>query len=272
MLRELKELVGRTVVARDGDIGEVKDVYFDDEAWGVRYLVTDIGSWTAEGRVLISPYSVEDAELASGVVRVDLTRQQVKDSPGIDTHKPVSRQHEAEYLRYYGFPMYWGGPNLWGMDMYPVPGFGGGASAIPADVREQLAKYGDKPPGDAHLRCMSVVERYHIEAADGSMGHVCGFIFDDEAWVIRYLEVDTRNLWSGGKKVLLATQWIDLIDWYGSSISTPLTREAIGNSPEYDESIRIDRLYETRLHDFYQRNGYWASDDKGHAMQVAHAL
>jgi sporulation protein YlmC with PRC-barrel domain len=44
MLRELKELVGRTVVARDGDIGEVKDVYFDDEAWGVRYLVTDIGS------------------------------------------------------------------------------------------------------------------------------------------------------------------------------------------------------------------------------------
>jgi hypothetical protein len=120
----------------------------------------------------------------------------VKDSPGIDTHKPVSRQHEAEYLRYYGYPLYWGGPNLWGMGEYPVPGFIGTAP-ITADVRQQLSLYGDKPAGDVHLRCASHVERYVIEAADGSVGHVCGFIFDDEAWVVRYFIVDTRNWWPG---------------------------------------------------------------------------
>jgi uncharacterized protein YrrD len=45
MLRDLNDLHGRTVVARDGDIGSVQDIYFDDEAWGVRYLVVNTGAW-----------------------------------------------------------------------------------------------------------------------------------------------------------------------------------------------------------------------------------
>jgi len=262
MLRDLNHLHGRTAVARDGDIGSVQDIYFDDEAWGVRYLEIDTGNWTTEGRVLISPYSVDHAGLcAADIVRVDLTRQQVRDSPSIDTHKPVSRQHEAEYLRYYGYPLYWGGPNLRGMGEYPVPGFIG-AAPIPADVRQQFSLYGDKPPGDVHLRSASHVERCAIEAVDGSIGHIRGFIFDDEAWVIRYFVVDTRVWWPGGKEVLLATHWIDDIDWFASSVSTSLTRQAIKASPDYDESILIDRAYEARLHDFYRKSGYW-SEEKG---------
>jgi len=55
-----------------------------------------------------------------------LTKKQVENSPNIDTHQPVSRQHEAAYLGYYGYPYYWDGPNLWGPGFYPV-GF-----AVPA--------------------------------------------------------------------------------------------------------------------------------------------
>jgi hypothetical protein len=111
--------------------------------------------------------------------------------------QPVSRQHETEYLRYYGYPLYWGGPNLWGMGEYPVPGFIG-AAPIPADVRQQRSLYGDKPPGDVHLRSAQHDSRCAIEAVDGSIGHIRGFIFDDEAGGIRYF---VSTLAPGGRAV-----------------------------------------------------------------------
>jgi hypothetical protein len=120
MFRSIKSLHGCVVRAFDGDIGAVNQVYFDDESWGVRYLVVETGNWLSDRQVLISLYSVEHADVASNAIHVSLTRQQVRDSPNIDAHKPVSRQHEIEYLRYYSYPTYWGGPNLWGMGAYPA--------------------------------------------------------------------------------------------------------------------------------------------------------
>ena len=39
MLRNVKDLRGYAIRATDGVIGSVEDFYFDDEDWGVRYLV-----------------------------------------------------------------------------------------------------------------------------------------------------------------------------------------------------------------------------------------
>ncbi|WP_338048156.1 PRC-barrel domain-containing protein [Paraburkholderia azotifigens] len=120
MLRNIESLNGCAVVASDGDIGNVEELYFDHEAWGICYLVVKTGNWIDGRHVLISPYSVIRAEPAALSVHVDLTRQQVSDSPPIDTHKPISRQYEAEYSRYYGYPAYWGGPDVWGVSSYPA--------------------------------------------------------------------------------------------------------------------------------------------------------
>jgi sporulation protein YlmC with PRC-barrel domain len=259
MLRSIESLKGCTVAATDGDIGSVEEVYFDDEAWGIRYLVVKTGSWIDERRVLISPYSVRHSDPGSASVHVELTRQQVSDSPPIDTHKPVSRQHEAEYLRYYGYPPYWGGVDVWGMSSYPA--FSRAAlSPVSEETRAQLALYGDKPPGDSHLRSTDAVDGYHVQAADGDIGHVSGFIFDDESWTLRYLTVDTQNWWPTGKEVLLATEWIFLIDWYESTVSTQLTRDAIKDSPAYDSNVPIGREFETGLYAFYGKPGYWSKD------------
>ncbi|NPT41676.1 PRC-barrel domain containing protein, partial [Paraburkholderia sp. 1N] len=99
MLRNIEFLQGSTVKASDGDVGTVTQVYFDDEAWGVRYLVVETGDWLRDRQVLISPYAVSHSDPGSSAVHVKLTRQQVRDSPNIDAHKPVSRQHEIQYLR-----------------------------------------------------------------------------------------------------------------------------------------------------------------------------
>jgi PRC-barrel domain len=258
MLRSIKDLHGCTVSASDGDIGTVNQVYFDDEVWGVRYLVVETGNWLNDRQVLISPYSVKHTDPGSDVVHVNLTRQQVRDSPNIDTHKPVSRQHEIEYLRHYSYPMYWGGPRLWGMGAYPAfdPTDNATGLAPPPPTRAGLEA--NLSPVDVHLRSTDEVKGYHLETLDGSIGHVSGFIYDDEAWAIRYLCIDTRNWWPGGKEVLVATHWIDQVDWFASTVSTTLTRDAIQRSPEYDDSIPIHRSYEVALHEFYGKQGYWS--------------
>ena len=257
MLRSIESLKGCTVAASDGEIGRIEEVYFDHDAWGIRYLVVKTGNWIDGRRVLISPYSVIRMDPGSLSVHVDLTRQQVSDSPPVDTDEPVSRQHEAEYLRYYGYPVYWGGVDVWGAGNSPA--FSRAAlSAVSPQTLAQLALFGDKPPGDSHLHSTDAVDGYHVAAADGDIGHVSGFIFDDETWTMRYLVVDTRNWWPAAKEVLIATDWIFLIDWYETAVSTELTRDAIKDSPAYDSSVPVVRDYETELYAFYGKKGYWA--------------
>ena len=61
MLRRAKELTGYKLGARDGEIGKVKEFYFDDQSWTVRYLIADTGGWLTGRQVLISPYALEPA-------------------------------------------------------------------------------------------------------------------------------------------------------------------------------------------------------------------
>ena len=54
-LRKLEELTGYLLYARDGEIGKLKQIYFDDKHWTVRYFVVHIGSWLLGQDVLVVP-------------------------------------------------------------------------------------------------------------------------------------------------------------------------------------------------------------------------
>ena len=259
MLHSVSHLHGTTVVASDGDIGRVDEFYFDDEHWAVRYLVIDTGGWLAGRKVLISPYSVKRTDAQVRTLEVSLTRDQVERSPDIDTHKPVSRQHEADYLQYYGYPTYWGGVDMWGLGGFPLvaPAAGPMPGALPGNVSGAGDREQQQNPEDSHLRSTKDIEGYHVQASDASFGHVEDFLVDLESWAIRYLVIDTRNWVPGSKRVLVATKWIDRIDWVDAKVHTALGKEAIRNSPAYDESTVVDRDYETRLHETHDRRGYW---------------
>ena len=246
-----KHLKDFTVHATDGELGTVKDLYFDDESWAVRYLIVDTGKWLSGRRVLISPVSLLHLDWTAKRLDVALTKQQVEHSPEIDTHLPVSRQHEATFLGYYGYPYYWGGPYLWGPAFIPA-----GLATSEKPSAEALAERARKESSDSHLRSTDAVTGYDIAAADGEIGHVDGFVVDDEAWAIRYLEVATRN-WLPGKKVLVSPAWIERVSWSDSKVYTGLIREVIMDAPEYIESRKIDREYENRLYIHYGRPPYW---------------
>ena len=251
MLNKALTLKGYQLHSLDGEIGKVKDFYFDDHYWTIRYLVADTGNWLTGTQVLISPYALAAVNKEEHYIAIDLTKKQIEDSPSLNTDKPVSRQFEEGYYEYYGWPMYWGGPFMWGS--YP---------SYPYIVRD-LEKWKEPAQGekawDPHLRSTQDVSGYHIQAADGDIGHVKDFIIDDETWAIRYLIVATQNWWPG-KKVLISPQWIERVSWSESTVFVNLTREAIRQSPEYTEEFLLTRDYETGLHRHYNRQGYWIED------------
>ena len=249
MLRLAKHLADYKLGATDGEIGKVRDFYFDDQSWTVRYLVADTGNWLAGFQVLISPYALEAADENAMVVPVALTRKQIEHSPSLDTHKPVSRQYEMQYYPYYGWPAYWGGPDIWGGAAFPTQRIGGWS---------ELTAVSQASQNDPHLRSTAAITGYAISAQDGEIGHVEDFVIDDETWGIRYLVIDTRN-WLPGKKVLISTLWIDQISWAESKVAIHLTRESIEHAPEYSAEGLITRDYESHLHHHYNRDGYWTA-------------
>ncbi len=266
MLRNIKDLEGYAMSATDGVIGHVKDLYFDDEGWTVRYLVVDAGSWLSSRKVLISPFSVGKPNTSEKVLPISLTREKVKNSPDIDTDKPVSRQHEIDYLGYYGYPLYWGGAGYWGAGIYPgsmLSGWGEdrGRSweTSPNDATTAPAESQPEAKADSHLRSCEAVKRYYVHARDGDIGHVHSMLVDDETWAIRYLVVDTSNWWLG-HQVLIAPQWIDSVGWLHATVSADLTRQAIKDSPPYVHTAPLDRHQEASLYEHYGRRSYWSDD------------
>ena len=255
MLRSLKDLERYTVTATDGNLGSVSDFLVDDQRWAVRYLVVETGNFFNERKVLISPISFRHADWETHHFNVALTREQVKKSPGIDTEKPVSRQHEREYYGYYGYSYYWGYPGLWGVGDYP--------RSLTSDASHDAAvgERAEDTSGDAHLRSVAAMRAYRLRGKDETLGHVHDFIVDDASWEVRYLAVDTHQWWFG-KKVLIAQKWVSDISWDLKEVHVDLTRKAIRKSPAWNGTDLINREYETRLYDYYGRPMDWATEDR----------
>ena len=255
MLYSAKEMEGYTLGASDGDIGGIESFYFDDQQWTVRYVVADTGSWLSGRSVLIPPIAFGLLDRASKRIEVNLTREQIEKSPDADTKKPISRQYEAGYFNYYGWPYYWQGPGLWGYAGLPkavtspqrAPG-----SEQEAAV-QTLHREGEN--GDPHLRSTQEVKTYAIHASNGELGHAEDFLIEEETWTIRYLVVDTTSWWPSGR-VVISPRWVKDIRMRENAVEVAMTKEALKGAPPYEAHL-LDRPYEVRLHDYHNQQGYW---------------
>lgn len=231
MLSDASSINGYAIEATDGRAGIVGDSLFEDVGWVIRWLVVDTGNWLS-GRKILLPLSALGQPVAMrSLFRVNLTMQQVKDSPDIDTNRPVSRQMETHVYDYYGWDPYWSGTNL-GMNAMTTPLIAplwstscgpGGADAQPIE-------------GGPDLRSIAAVTGYHIHATDGDIGHVEDFLVDDADWKIRYITVDTKNWWHG-QRVLISPRSVRQIDWTNRLMHLNVDRQKVKGSPSYDPSI-----------------------------------
>ena len=225
MLLSAEMIRGYKLEASDGEVGKVADLYFDDDTWTVRYIVVQTGNWLGDHRVLITPRRVDRVEQDRKVIEANLTRVEVKASPPAESDKPVSECMEIIFS--------------------PRP------FSSPAYESERCSEN-----ADVHLRSTKEVEGYTLTATDGDIGHVAGFIVDDIDWVIRYLVVDTRDLWPG-KNVLVSPEWVEEVDWNTSRLRFDVRGAAIKDAPEYSPGSPVTREYEVELCHFYNLEGYW---------------
>jgi uncharacterized protein YrrD len=213
--------------AQDGELGKVRDVYFDDRQWAIRYLVVDTGNWLTGRTVLISPIAVQGLLENELKVDVNLTRAQVQNSPDVSTDEPLARQHEVQLSEYYNWPYYWDGTGVWGAGMFPYGITNVPMRAVPpSDKPIELAQSYPTQIEEIHLRSADEIIGYGIQATDGDIGHVEDFLFDDKNWTIQTLVADTAPLWFG-KKVLVSLDRIERMDWTEKRVELALTREAL---------------------------------------------
>ena len=193
MLQNLQQFYGKKLGAVDGHIGHVKDFYFDDQTWAIRYLIADTGSWLPARQVLLPSHAFEAraferSEAADNdTLHVNLTRRQIEQSPSIDLHRPISRQYEEAYHRYHRWPFYWT--------------IGGGDDHLTTESLEQETL--PRQEGDPHLRSTQAVTGYCVRATDGTVGSVGGFMIQGRDWTIRELTVKANHEYADGEISLL---------------------------------------------------------------------
>jgi hypothetical protein len=184
------DLFGDRLLARDGEVGRLRDLYFDDRHWTIRYLVVDTRRWPAGGRrVLVPPRAVLAVSAPRRRLEVDLTRAQVLGSPDIDTQRPVSRQHEVAVHEHYGIPFDWAHDTV--LD--------------------------DPPTGDPHLRSMRDVSGYTVRTGDAPVGHVADFVVDTHLWTVAALVVAARH-WPHGGRARVAIEAVERLSWLARSV------------------------------------------------------
>ncbi|MFW5739492.1 MAG: hypothetical protein ACOC1F_03910 [Myxococcota bacterium] len=167
------------LLASDGSIGSVYDLYFEDGLWQIRYFVVDTRRWLPGRKVLIAPEAVIGDQPWSEGVPVNLTREQVKHSPGFKTELPVSRKNEEALVAYYQWAQRF--------TRTVAPAF---AAALPHQPVEVI---NPREAAEPQLRSAREVLGYDVVGPDGAIGDIVDLRFDKVSFTIQALEVDPHS-------------------------------------------------------------------------------
>nr|WP_319272350.1 PRC-barrel domain-containing protein [uncultured Draconibacterium sp.] len=243
MKRSLKELIGYSIKAKNGEKGKVNDFLFDEKSWIMRYLDADLGSFFNQERVLIPHNFLGEPEQKEKNFNINLSVDNIKRSPNLNFDMPVSRVYEKKLADYYGIQNpYWlvDSAAFAGNEMVFYPGV---AFRAPRKVIKE-------EDIDTSLRSFNEIKGYGINARDDSFGHISDFIIDDTDWQILYFVVDTNNLFPWSKKVILPIEMIDKISFTDREAHVDMTKEAIKESPEYNPDEAVNAELEEVLYDY----------------------
>lgn len=260
MLISLSQLQGYNLVAKDGPVGKVTDLFFDQENWRVRYVADKTSRlWGKE--VLLSIGAVEKTDWKEQQVLVGLAKDKVKDSPRVNLKSMITKKDERLLSDHYGWAIPAAGLNS-PTSLSTSAGANTGAGIL---VGSQLAGFGDENKrkiaqdknSAGYLQSTHMVLGFKISTNNGDLGTVEDFIVDEADWSIRFMVIDTKGS-HGKKKILLAPEWIDWISWRERHVLVNMEKEKIQGCPNFDLSFPLKQEYADILYDRYECKQHWA--------------
>lgn len=245
MLRSLLNLEGYGLEAKDGRIGTLRNFLFEDNNWNIRYLVVDTGSIFPGPKVLVSPRKIKEIDWPKRSIELDMDIDEIKESPSLDSKKPVSKEMAEEFRKNTAWPVFW----------IPVSSRESfveeAASNEPVHLEDQSIP--NEESNIPHLRSLAEVAGYQIQAKDDTLGNIKDFIVEDGLnWEIKELVIYTRN-WIPGKSVLVPASKVEKVLWREKKVYLDMTSEKIEGSKEYSSDEPVNSKHVKVYYDYLGR-------------------
>ncbi len=211
MLWNASSLMDYAIKAKDGEVGSISNLLYQDSDWAIRWVVADTGDWLSGKRVLLPVSALGPLDRDSQQLSVNLTMAQIEGAPDIDGSDPLSQEIDLLTCKHYDL----------------------------LSARDDALRRED----GTQVCSLSAITGNAIEATDGEIGHAEDFLIDPVHWHMRYLVVHTSSWWQGEKR-LISPQSIDWIDGARSIIHLDVTRQKVRDSPPYSAAAAVDGAFD----------------------------
>jgi hypothetical protein len=203
----LSEISGYRVHGRDGRVGTVADMYFDDVDWMVRYLVVNGADQSGPRTFLLSPEVICSTDREFGLISVFLRIAAVHNSPVISVNGHITQQDERRLREYYGWPHY-----------------------------EHAVSTSTQTDDVPHLHSLAAVLGHRVLAGEDDIGPLLDFVINDHTWKIHCLEVDASR-WLHASRIWIRSDCVKQVNRSTRQIELTIRRKAVLNSPPPDLTV-----------------------------------
>ncbi|MFG6120272.1 PRC-barrel domain-containing protein [Thalassobacillus sp. B23F22_16] len=260
MLYFASTLKNYNIQAKDGELGKVKDLYFDDRKWTVRYLVADTRKWLPGKKVVVSPSGVKAVDTEEQVIHVENNKEDIRNNAALEEKQDFSYEKEMELSDTFGWKQYWTGEFLWGGYLTPMDPMEEPARAAEPQTTKEPPINDNVHGRNDKLRSTENIkgEFKHgvVHGENGKIGYIKDITIDEDTWRIRYLLVDTSE-WSTKERVLLSPDWLQSVDWLANDFYIDLKLETIEEGPNYEKDQRVTKEFEEIIYQKYRKEPYW---------------
>ena len=225
--------------AKDGEMGKIKDLYFDD-SWKIRYAIVDTRKWLPERKVLLSPAAFIRVNEENATLEVEYDKETIKKSPTVPEETDLTRDKESQLIKYFGWNRYWPDDVLISGDQRPLGMFHKESERIHQShedfEREELIV----SHRDNNLRSHEEILGSRVHARDGKLGGVVDFIYNND-WNIKYVVIQSANRTSD-EYYLYSVDKIVSADWYEGDLYLNETIDSFQKKTTFENKDEILEL------------------------------